>query len=232
MMNMLPLLNQSLKFSDDRKIDGAYIITVKGHPESEKLASRCAESCTEVDMPVVFWEAFDGTSGELKVPEHLKHQQYIYWLKKPNDRYSDSQLGVFLSHYSLWAHCAAINKPIIIFEHDAIMVQKLEFHNFYNCIQFLGSKEQQVAGRVPVGLPPHGTIYNGHWRFICRAHAYAIYPAVTLNLLSYAIKEGITKTLDVFMRCDIFSIIQDGFYAYDERGISTINELEDYSKDC
>ena len=34
------------------------------------------------------------------------------------------------------------------------------------------------------------------------------------------------------MRCDIFSIIQDGFYAYDDRDISTINEKEDYSEDC
>ena len=67
---------------------------------------------------------------------------------------------------------------------------------------------------------------------ICRAHAYAIDPPVARNLLSYAIREGITKTLDVFMRCDIFSIVQDGFYAYDERGISTIEELENYTEDC
>jgi hypothetical protein len=111
------------------------------------------------------------------------------------------------------------------------MLQKLKQHNFYNCIQYLGSKEQQVSNRVPIGLPPHGSIYNGHWRFICRAHAYAIDPPVARNLLSYAIREGITKTLDVFIRCDIFAIVQDGMYAYDERGISTITDKENYTED-
>ena len=41
-----------------------------------------------------------------------------------------------------------------------------------------------------------------------------------------------TKTLDVFIRCDIFAIVQDGMYAYDKRDISTINEKEDYSEDA
>jgi hypothetical protein len=231
-MNTLTTLNQSLKFSDNRQVDGAYIITIKGHPESEKLALRCSKSCSDAGMKSVLWEAFNGTGDEIIVPEHIKNQQFLYWLKKPNNKYSNSQIGVFLSHYSLWAHCAAIDKPIVILEHDAIMVKALEQHNFYNSIQFLGCKEQLVSGRIPIGIPPHGSIYNGHWRFICRAHAYAIDPPVARNLLSYAIREGITKTLDVFMRCDIFSIVQDGFYAYDERGISTIDELENYTEDC
>jgi hypothetical protein len=225
-------LKDSLEFSSNRDIDSAYIITIKGHPESEKLAARCSESCASVDMPSVYWEAFDGTGDSVKIPDHLVSQQHLYWLKRPNDRYSNSQIGVFLSHYSLWAHCAAIDKPIVILEHDAIMVKPFLKHYYYNSIQYLGSKEQLEKSLAPVGLPPHGSIYNGNWRFICRAHAYAIDPPVARNLLSYAIREGITKTLDVFIRCDIFSIIQDGFYAYDERGISTINELEDYSKDC
>lgn len=231
-MNMWPQLEQTLKFSDNREVDAAYIIAIKDHPESEKLAYRCLDSCNRVGMKAVLWPAFDGTGEKIKIPEHLRSQLFLYWLKKPNDRYSNSQLGVFLSHFSLWAHCAAIDKPIVILEHDAIMVKALKNHNFYNCIQFLGCKEQQVSNKIPVGIPPHGSIYNGHWRFICRAHAYAIDPPVARNLLSYAIREGITKTLDVFIRCDIFSIVQDDFYAYDERGISTINELEDYSKDC
>ena len=224
------LSEKTLNFSEDRDIDGAYIITLKGHPESEKLASRCYNSCRSVDMKAVLWEAFDGTGDSVKVPNHIANQNYISWLKKPNNRYSNSQIGVFFSHYSLWAHCATIDKPLIILEHDAIMVKALNHHGFYNSIIYLGSREQKL-GKPVYTIPPHGSIYEGHWRFICRAHAYAIDPAMARNLLSYTIKEGITKTLDVFMRCDLFSIVQQDFYAYDEPGVSTINELEDYSTD-
>jgi hypothetical protein len=112
------------------------------------------------------------------------------------------------------------------------MIKSLPQHNFYNCIQYLGNKEYYENNKTPIGLPPHGSIYNGHWRFLCRAHAYAIDPPIARNLLSYAVREGMTKTLDVFIRCDIFAIVQDGMYAYDERGISTIDEKENYTEDC
>jgi hypothetical protein len=225
------ILKDSLLFSDNRQIESAYIITLKGNDISERMAQRCYASCVHVDMPVKVWQAFDGTGDDVVVPPHLEHQQFVRWIKKPNDKYSNSQLACFFSHLSLWAHCAAIDQPIVILEHDAIMLQKLKQHNFYNCIQYLGCKEQQINSKVPIGLPPHGSIYNGHWRFICRAHAYAIDPPIARNLLSYAIREGITKTLDVFIRCDIFAIVQDGMYAYDERGISTITDKENYSED-
>lgn len=217
--------------SYNRDIESAYIITLKNNHISERLAKRCAESCMKVEMPFKLWQAFDGTGDDVVVPENLKNQDYLTWLKRPNDRYSNSQLGVFYSHFSLWAHCATIDQPIIILEHDAIMLNALKHHGFYNCIQYLGSAEQ-VAGSPVYSIPPHGSIYNGNWRFICRAHAYAIDPPVARNLLSYAIREGITKTLDVFIRCDIFPIIQNGLYAYDLKDISTIQEKEDYTMDA
>lgn len=227
------ILNDSLLFSENREIESAYVIAIKGNVESEKLATRCIQSCEAVGQPFKIWQAFDGTDKKnVVVPPHLENQIYLKWIKQPNDKYSTTQLAVFFSHFSLWAHCAFIDRPIIVLEHDSIMFKKLDTHNFYNCIQYLGNKEQFVNNKVPIGLPPHGSIYNGHWRFICRAHAYSIDPPVARNLLSYAIKEGITKTLDVFIRCDIFSIIQDDFYAYDERGISTIEEKENYTEDC
>jgi hypothetical protein len=226
-------LTTSLLFSDNRQIESAYIIAVKGNNESEKLAFRSLESCRAVDQDAKLWRAFDGTNRtDIIVPPHLEHQEYIRWIKQPNDKYSTSQIAVFFSHLSLWSHCASIDRPIIILEHDAILIKKLHQHNYYNCIQYLGNKEYYENNKVPIGLPPHGSIYNGHWRFICRAHAYAIDPPIARNLLSYAIREGMTKTLDVFIRCDIFAIVQDGMYAYDERGMSTIEDKENYTEDC
>jgi hypothetical protein len=227
------ILKDSLLFSDNRQVESAYVITLPGNSISEELSRRCVNSCNNVGQPVKVWEAFDGTNKkDVLVPFFLENQEYLRWIKQPNDKYSTSQIATFFSHLSLWSHCATIDRPIIILEHDAIMIKALKQHNFYNCIQYLGNKEYYDQNKVPIGLPPHGSIYSGHWRFICRAHAYAIDPPIARNLLSYAIREGMTKTLDVFIRCDIFAIVQDDMYAYDERGISTIEEKENYTEDC
>ena len=225
-------LDKTLKFSDNRIIESAYVITIKGNNESEKLALRCLNSCEQVGQTIKLWQAFDGTDRKnIIVPPNLENQSYVKWIKQVNNKYSTSQIAVFFSHLSLWAHCAEINQPIIILEHDAIVIKKLESHKFFNCIQYLGNREYYNLGKCPIGIPPHGSIYDGMWRFILRAHAYAIDPPIARNLLSYAIREGMTKTLDVFMRCEIFAIIQDGLYAYDEGGISTIEEKENYTED-
>jgi hypothetical protein len=227
------ILKDSLLFSDNRQVESAYVITLPGNSISEELSRRCVNSCNNVGQPVKVWQAFDGTNKkDVLVPFFLENQEYLRWIKQPNDKYSTSQIATFFSHLSLWSHCATIDRPIIILEHDAIMIKALKQHNFYNCIQYLGNKEYYDQNKVPIGLPPHGSIYSGHWRFICRAHAYAIDPPIARNLLSYAIREGMTKTLDVFIRCDIFAIVQDNMYAYDERGISTIEEKENYTEDC
>jgi hypothetical protein len=60
---------------------------------------------------------------------------------------------------------------------------------------------------------------------VFRAHAYAIDPAIAKNLVSYVIQQGIATSLDAIMRSDIFPIVQDGIYAYDNNlGLSTISE--------
>lgn len=225
-------LNTSLEFSKERRIDSCNIITLTNNETSTKLASRCFDSCIEHKIPnPTYFEAFDGTGEDIIIPESLEDQWFLNWLKKPNNRYSNSQIACFFSHFALWAKCATIDKPIIILEHDAVCIQNIQHHKFYNCIQYLGCNEQK-EGAIISSIPPHASIYEGHWRSICRAHAYLIDPPTARNLLSYSIREGMTKTLDIFIRCDIFPIIQDGLYFYDKRGVSTINELEDYSTDC
>jgi len=90
---------------------------------------------------------------------------------------------------------------------------------------YLGSREQQQQGKEVYSIPPHGSDFKGLYRFICRAHAYAIDPTIAKNLVSYVIQQGIANSLDAIMRSDIFPIVQDGVYAYDDNlGLSTISE--------
>jgi hypothetical protein len=219
-------INNSTKFSEEREIESAYIITIRNNEISETMAKRCIDSCNSVGMPYKVWEAFDGTGNDLKIPKKLQDKEYIYWLKQVNCRMSPTQIAVFYSHYSLWCHCITIDKPIVILEHDAVMVKPYKFHKYYNCIEFLGCEEQAAGVEITPHIPPHGTIYDRRWRFLCRAHAYAIDPSIARNMVSYVIREGIVKTLDVALRADIFGIVQNDMYAYDLRGESTIKELE------
>jgi GR25 family glycosyltransferase involved in LPS biosynthesis len=208
----------NLFLSYNLKVDKAYIIRIAGNEVSEQFAKRCADSCEKVNMPYEFWDAYDGVNQEIKPP---KHHNAVMDLISVTDHYlTRGEVACALSHISLWAKCVQQDKPIVILEHDAIMLNAYPEHTLYNSIAFLGSKEQVKDGWPVLPTPPHGTDGpNKH--FICRAHAYSIDPAVAKNLLSHVIRFGINDPLDIMMRSDIFPMHQNGLFAYDEPGDKT-----------
>lgn len=211
------------EFSHDRHIDSAYIITLSNNEISKKLSDRCKKSCDDIEMPNKIWEGFDATNNEVtKIPEHLENQYFVNWLKVHNSDLTKRQIACVLSHFSLWCHCLTIDKPIVILEHDALMLKPLRFFDYYNQILYLGNKEQLQEGRF-TRIPAHGTWYNTKLRFINRAHAYAIDPQIAKNMITFVIKTGIIQSLDGMIRSDIFPIVQEDLYAIDMPGISTIH---------
>jgi GR25 family glycosyltransferase involved in LPS biosynthesis len=204
--------------SYDLDIDQAYIIRILGNEVSERFASRCAESCTNTGMPHSFWNAYDGTNGDIKAPAH--HNDVMNLIRVTDHYLTRGEVACALSHISLWAKCAVQDKPLVILEHDAVMLQPYTKHGVYNSIAFLGSKEQVKDNWPVLPTPPHGSDGpNKH--FLCRAHAYAIDPAVAKNMLAHVIKFGITDPLDIMIRADIFPIHQMGVFAYDDPGTET-----------
>jgi len=225
-------------------VEGTYIISILGNKVSEQLTQQCYESCQKIGQPNVnVFPAFDATDspikiqdhdlgkpigemGTIKVPEMLKGQAFINFLRLRRSDLLMTQIACFLSHYSLWCMCLDKDQPIVILEHDAIMVKEYLRHNYYNNIVYLGGCEQ-VDGSLNSTdtVPPHASDQKGLDRFICRAHAYAIDPAIAKNLVAYSIHHGLITTADAIMRCDMFGIVQDGVYAYDKpHGLSTITE--------
>jgi len=225
-------------------VEGTYIISILGNKVSEQLTQQCYESCQKIGQPNVnVFPAFDATDspikiqdhdlgkpigemGTIKVPEMLKGQAFINFLRLRRSDLLMTQIACFLSHYSLWCMCLDKDQPIVILEHDAIMVKEYLRHNYYNNIVYLGGCEQ-VEGSLNSTdtVPPHASDQKGLDRFICRAHAYAIDPAIAKNLVAYSIHHGLITTADAIMRCDMFGIVQDGVYAYDKpHGLSTITE--------
>ena len=225
-------------------VEGTYIISIQGNKVSEQLTQQCYESCQKVGQPnVQIFPAFDATDskikvqdhnlgkpigelGTIKVPEFLQGQAFLNFLRLKRADLLMTQIACFLSHYSLWCMCLDKDKPIVILEHDAIMVKQYLRHNYYNNIVYLGGCEQ-IEGSLHTKdtIPPHASDQKGLDRFICRAHAYTIDPAIAKNLVAYSIHHGLITTADAIMRCDMFGIVQDGVYAYDKpHGLSTITE--------
>ena len=224
-------------------VEGTYIISLAGNEVSQKLTQQCLESCQKVGQPnVQVFPAFDATDskikvqnhdlgkpigelGTIKVPEFLQGQAFLNFLRLKRADLLMTQIACFLSHYSLWCMCLDKDMPIVILEHDAVMVKQYLRHNYLNNIVYLGGSEQQEGGTLRSNdtIPPHASDHQGLDRFICRAHAYSIDPIMAKNLVSYAINHGIITTADAMMRYDMFGIVQDGVYAYDNpHDLSTI----------
>lgn len=198
------------------QVESAYIITVKGNNHSEKYSRDCQESCQKIGMPYKVWDAYDGigTPGVIKPPEHSKDDSIMNILKITDHYLTRGEVACALSHISLWVHCAKIDQPIVILEHDTIMVKPFTEHQSYNTIVYLGGSEWAQQGWKVYPIPPHAS-EGPNWLFICRAHAYAIDPAMAKNLLSYVIKHGINAPLDIMLRADLFTIVHQGLHAYD-----------------
>lgn len=207
------------------QIENTYIITIPNNNTSLEFANRCAKSCESVDQKYVLWEAFDGTDSDIKIPKNLETIPHIYWPKLINIQLMLGQVACFMSHYSLWCRCLTLDQPLVILEHDAIMIQKFDKHFHYNSIIYLGNQEQYKNGWTIDITPPFATDHNGNVRSLCRAHAYSIDPSVAKKLVAEVLQYGIYTSLDMFIKADIFPIFQFGLYAYDDPDIkrSTIH---------
>jgi hypothetical protein len=210
----------------DNDVESAYVITLKGNKTSEELTARCVESLQSVGQKFTLWQGFDGVNGRPEIPEHLKGIPHLLWPKLVTERLSWAQVACFMSHYSLWCRCLTVDKPIVILEHDAIMVKPYLMHRLFNSIVYLGSIEQ-TRGQPVYATPPHASDQRGRLRSLCRAHAYAIDPAVARSLVSYTIKHGIYESLDMYVRAELFPMSQFDVYAYDLRGETTVRGLDD-----
>lgn len=203
-----------------RTIANAFIIYVENNYTSLSLANRCLESCKKINYTASLWPGFDGTGNDILIPDHIRNQSWYKWLKITDHYQSLTEIAVSLSHISLWVKCMELDQPIVILEHDAIMIKPYIEHALYNGIVHLGSKEDLQTERI--GLIPFLRSINKNWSFINKAHAYAIDPAVAKKLFARVLDRGIFESADVMLRTDDVAIIQTDVYAYEEPGETLI----------
>lgn len=221
------MLNLNYKY--ETRVNNTFIIRMENNSISMNLAERCARSCELQGQEYEFFPAVDWTGINLIIPEF---HSSLNLLKLTNTSLTNGEIGCFLSHFLLWVKCVELDAPIVILEHDAILVKPYKIHPYFNIISYLGCIEQYKGWTPQIPLPPHGQ-YNRNYRFMLRGHAYAIDTMIARRLVAKAINYGIISSADVFIRCDEFSIIQNGFYAYNDPGETTIvgrTDDVDYSK--
>lgn len=211
----------NLYYSRRVDVESAYIITLKNNKKSEELSKRCQTTCENVNMPYKIWDAFDGKNNPIEIPDHSKNSDIIRSVKITDHYLTRTEVACFLSHLSLWIHCCVIDKPIVILEHDALMIKKFEYHTVLNSIIYLGGIEWAKKNWNVHAIPPFAS-EGPNYLFICRAHAYSIDPLIAKNMVSHALKYGLSSPADIFLRNDIFSITHTGLYAYDLDDETTI----------
>jgi hypothetical protein len=205
----------------DRKVSQAYIIYVPNNSVSQTLADRCLKSCQDINYSASLWAGFDGTGTDLIIPDNIRRQSWYRWLKVTDHYQSLAEIACSLSHISLWVKCMEQDQPLVILEHDAVMIKPYLEHEIYNGIVYLGSQDN-MRGQFVQGIMPGYSCINKNWNFIHRAHAYSIDPAAARKLFSNVMTRGIFESADVMIRADDVAIIQTGVYAYDKPGETII----------
>ena len=109
----------------------AFIIRLKGHELSEKVANDCISQAIKFGVSV---ESFDAIWGK----DYLDHMQRT-GLKLGDNKKTMTlgHYGNFFSHYYLWKRCLKLNEPLLILEHDGYLVRQLPEDIMENFVDIL-----------------------------------------------------------------------------------------------
>ena len=99
-----------------------YVITMIGESLSEQLAQECIDSAKKFGIQP---EIFPATHGD-DVDKHFKeHDLKVFKKGQKRKEINPGLKGCLLSHYRLWKKCVGLAKPIMIFEHDNIVLREI-----------------------------------------------------------------------------------------------------------
>jgi GR25 family glycosyltransferase involved in LPS biosynthesis len=225
----------NLFYTRDSDIAETLILAIPNHLKSIECATRALHHCKLVDQPnpKIFW-GYDGTDKKtIKTPEHLKNNAAMHLLKVMDTGLSITEVACFLSHIAAWLHCIKINKPVVILEHDSIMLQPFTKLTIRNSLEYLGhvadlanavqiydtdnlqkyilSGQHKSLNKVIV--MPLTQLVNANYLLILGLHNYAIDPVTAKNLFSYVLKYGLINPADAIIEQHMFTLVQTGIYA-------------------
>ncbi len=116
----------------------SYVITLKDHEYSTRVANRCIASAKKHGLTVKTYNAVDKYNAE-----YLMDEMGIKWTWANNNtegrkcEYTgltqfpyaavefSTKIACAMSHYFLWLKCIEMDEPILILEHDAVFLRPL-----------------------------------------------------------------------------------------------------------
>ena len=100
----------------------SYIITMQGNRTSESLSQQCFDSAKKFNIEPKIFPAIHGKQIDIEWKKHnLKDFKFNQRIKKLNP----GAVGCLISHLLLWKKSIEISKPILILEHDAIIIRHI-----------------------------------------------------------------------------------------------------------
>ena len=156
-----------------------FVITIMENERSVQVADRCVKSGLVFGYNIEKHPAYSPQNSDV----YKELDKLGYDKKGFNEVYSrmDNCIAGFLSHHSLWQKCLDLNEPIVIFEHDAVLINDVP-----NLVLF---------DILNLGKPSYGKFktpsYIGYGSLVSKpyfpgAHAYRITPRGAADLINEA----------------------------------------------
>lgn len=198
----------------------SYVIAIKDLEKSVSLAERCIQTAKEnSNLNVEMFDAITPKDDIFKIVKTNSIQ-----IKSFDEKFSrkENAISCFLSHYSLWKKCVELNEAIIIFEHDAVIKNKIDTNLNFNKIISIG-KPSYGRYNTPAS---NGINKLTSKRYFPGAHAYIIKPSGAKDLIDRSKIDA--KPVDVFLHLDTFPWLQE-YYPWPvvvEDSFTTVQKLE------
>lgn len=180
-----------------------FVITITNNPDSVKVANRCIESGKPFGVDIRQWPAFtpeDDPRGIFE-DEGLPIQGFFgeEW------SYPANAMAAFLSHRSLWKHCHITQQPVLILEHDAVIINDLPDPRMLGMVTSLGAPSYgkfNIPPRLGLNMLTSKPYFPG-------AHGYIVRPRGAEELLHKA--HECAAPTDVFLSVNNFAWLQEWY---------------------
>tara|TARA_X000001382_G_scaffold116984_2_gene96387 strand:- start:883 stop:1581 length:699 start_codon:yes stop_codon:yes gene_type:complete len=195
-----------------------YVIYLPSSKRSVEVSKKCLEVAKNVGkINLKLWKGVD-RSNSWKVLFENNMKVLPIGGSFVTMGHIDSEIGAFLSHFSLWEECVRINERIMVLEHDALFQRKFEDFEYDGILNLgvpnWGTKKWEGKGvveRVDCKEYHHAhDVYNkkhcqcdSKWLF--GAHTYIINPRCAKKLIQDAKNNGIFAA-DIFIRTELVNI--------------------------
>ena len=191
----------------------AFVITIKGHKQSEAASDRFIQSVLKIH-PKFVPEKFYGFTPKDNPEAILKQLGYpTKFFVEKYSRYHNA-MAAYLSHRAIWEMCSKLNRSAFIFEHDALLVDSLPIKPNGNEM----IAHPLLGDIVNLGQPSYGNFNTPpnmginkltSKQYFPGAHAYFVRPNGANKLLEVSKKRA--GPTDTFINLNSFPNLQEWF---------------------